>query len=309
MTDNSQYIWTEKYRPSTLDGYAFTDQKQKQLIEAWIKEKNIPHLLFSGSPGVGKTTLAKILINTLDVNDLDVLKINASRENNVDTMRDKITNFISTFPLGEFKVVLLDEADYLSQNAQGILRGLMESYAATSRFILTCNYPYKIMPALHSRCQGFHIEKPDRNEFTERLANVLIAENIEFNLDVLDTFVSATYPDLRKAINLLQSNSKSGTLTTPSKGEAATSEWLIDAIELFKAKKLIAARETVCSNAQPEDFGAVYRWMYEHVDVWSDTKEGQDSAILIIADALYKHPSMADPEINFSACCIQLSRL
>ena len=212
-------LWVEKYRPNTIDGYVFRDAHQKHQIEKWIKDGTIPHLLFSGSAGIGKTTLAKILFNQLEINYLDILEINASRENNVDTVRDKIINFIQMIPFGDFKVVLLDEADYLSPNAQAALRGVMEEYHHTSRFILTCNYPNRIIPALHSRCQGFHIEKVDITEFTARVATILVEENIDFDLDTLDTFVKATYPDLRKCINTVQMNSMDGKLHTPEKGD------------------------------------------------------------------------------------------
>ena len=170
-------LWVEKYRPNTLDGYVFRDSNQRQQIESWVKEKTIPHLLFSGNAGIGKTTLAKILLNLLEVNDLDVLEVNASRVNSVDDVRNKITNFVQMIPFGDFKVVLLDEADYLSHNAQAALRGVMEEYHTTSRFILTCNYPNKVIPALHSRCQGFHIEKVDVTEFTARVATILVEES------------------------------------------------------------------------------------------------------------------------------------
>jgi replication factor C small subunit len=176
----------------------FKDELKKRQVKAWIKESSIPHLLFSGSAGIGKTTLAKVLLNELNIEEYDVLEINASRENSVDVIRDKITNFVSMIPFGPFKVVLLDEADYLTLNAQAILRGLMETYSNTSRFILTCNYPNKVIPALHSRCQGFHVEKTDQTEFTARVATILVTEGVEFDLDTLDTYVKLTYPDLRK---------------------------------------------------------------------------------------------------------------
>jgi len=203
-------LWVEKYRPNTIDGYVFRDNHQKEQVEGWIKQKSIPHLLFSGNAGIGKTTLAKILLNELEVTDLDVLEINASRTNSVEDVRDKIVNFVQMIPFGDFKVVLLDEADYLSPNAQAALRGVMEEYHTTARFILTCNYPNRIIPALHSRCQGFHVERVDITEFTARVATILVEENIEFDLDTLDTFVKATYPDLRKCINTVQMNSMDG---------------------------------------------------------------------------------------------------
>ena len=146
-------LWVEKYRPKNLDGYVFRDEHQRKQAKLWVKEKSIPHLLFSGAAGIGKTTMAKILINELGIEEFDVLEINASRTNSVDEVRNKITNFVQMIPFGPFKVVLLDEADYLSPNAQAALRGVMEEYHMTSRFILTCNYPKRIIPAIHSRCQ------------------------------------------------------------------------------------------------------------------------------------------------------------
>ncbi len=236
-------LWVEKYRPNTLEGYVFRDDNQKTQVEQWIKARTIPHLLFSGAPGVGKTTLAKILLNTLDIIGTDILEINASRENSVDVIRDKITNFVQTMPFGEFKVVLLDEADYISPNGQAALRGVMEMYHQSARFILTCNYPNRVIPALHSRCQGFHIEKVDKNEFTARVAEILIAENVEPDLDTLDTYVKATYPDLRKCINTVQMNTSEGKLQPPNTADTGTQDYKIEMVDLFKAGKITRSKK------------------------------------------------------------------
>ena len=301
-------LWVEKYRPSKIDGYVFRDNHQKEQVQRWIKEGTIPHLLFSGNAGIGKTTLAKILFNELDVNPLDILEINASRTNSVEDVRDKIVNFVQMIPFGDFKVVLLDEADYLSPNAQAALRGVMEEYHTTARFILTCNYPNRIIPALHSRCQGFHIERVDITEFTARVATILVEEDIVFDLDTLDTFVKATYPDLRKCINTVQMNCLDGTLHSPEKGDTGEQDYKLEMVQLFKAGKISEARKLVCSQARPEEMEEIYRWLYDNISIFGD-EEKQNKAILIIKQGLVDHTLVIDVEINLAATLIRLAML
>ena len=301
-------LWVEKYRPKTVEGYVFRDEHQKNQVKQWIKEGTIPHLLFSGNAGIGKTTLAKLLFNELEINDLDILEINASRTNSVEDVRDKIVNFVQMIPFGEFKVVLLDEADYLSPNAQAALRGVMEEYHTTSRFILTCNYPNRIIPALHSRCQGFHIERIDQNEFTARVAQILIDEGVTPNLDTLDTYVKATYPDLRKCINMVQMNAVDGALQKPQEGDTGEADYKLEMVELFKAGKINQARKLVCSQVRPDEVEDIYKWMYDNIALFGD-EEKQESAILVIKQGLVDHTLVADPEINLAATMIRLARL
>src|SRR6056300_144163 len=298
-------LWVEKYRPKSLDGYVFRDDHQRKQAQSWIKEKSIPHLLFSGSAGIGKTTMAKILINELEIPDYDVLEINASRTNSVDDVRDKIVNFVQMIPFGDFKVVLLDEADYLSPNAQAALRGVMEEYHSTARFILTCNYPNRIIPAIHSRCQGFHIAKIDQTEFTARVAEILITEGVTPDLDTLDTYVKATYPDLRKCINMVQMNSADGNLMSPNEGDTGTSDWKLEMVELFKAGKIHEARKLLCGTIRAEEMEDVYRWLYDNIELFPDA----DQAVLIIKQGLVDHTLVVDPEINLAAVLIKLARL
>jgi replication factor C small subunit len=302
-------LWTEKYRPKTIDGYVWRDEHQKSQVLNWIKEQSIPHLLLSGSPGIGKTTMAKMLLNEMSIPEFDILEINASRENSVDTIRDKIINFVQMIPFGPFKVVLLDEADYLSLNAQAILRGVMETYATTSRFILTCNYPNKIIPALHSRCQQFHFEKIDATEFTARVATILVEESVEFDLDTLDNYVRVTYPDLRKCINLVQQNSTGGKLVQAKRDDAGSADYRIEMVDLFKRGKINEARKLLCSKARPEEMDDIYRWLYDNVSLFGDDEYKQDSAILAIKQGLVDHALVIDPEINLSATLIKLARL
>ena len=302
-------LWVEQYRPKDIDGYVFRDEAQREQVKQWIKAGSIPHLLFSGAAGIGKTTLAKILINALNIDEYDVLEINASRTNSVDDIRDSVVNFVSTMPFGQFKIVLLDEADYLSPNAQAALRGVMEEYSQTARFIMTCNYPHKIIPALHSRCQGFHIEKVDHTEFTARAATVLVTEGVDFDIDTLDSYVKATYPDLRKCLNLLQMNTVDLKLKRPSESGTGTADYKLAMVDLFKSGKIREARTLLAAQARPEEMEEIFRWMYDNLDMWSKTPEGQDEAILVIRKGLVNHVSCADAEINLSATLVELSQL
>ena len=302
-------LWVEAYRPTTLAEYVFRDDAQKQQVESWVKSGAIPHLLFSGAPGVGKTTLAKVLLNEIDADWGDVLEINASRERGIDVIREKITNFCSTMPFGEFKYIILDEADYTTEAAQAALRGAMEQYANSVRFILTCNYPHRIIPALHSRCQGFHIEKLNETDFMVRLGEVLVNENIEFNIDILELYVKATYPDLRKCINMCQMNAQTGTLLSPHRSESSGPDYKVEMVELFKAGKITEARKLICSKASPAEYDDIFKFLYRNLEYWGNTPEQHDEAILIIRDSLVKHTTCADPEINLAACLVQLNLL
>ena len=302
-------LWTEKYRPNTLKDYVVRDQRQRDQIEGWIKSGAIPHLLFSGAPGVGKTTLAKILFHELKVESYDILEINASRENSVDPVRDQINNFVQIMPFGAYKYVLLDEADYITPNGQAALRGVMETYHTSARFILTCNYPNRVIPALHSRCQGFHIETIDKNEFTARVAQILIEEKVNPELDILDTYVKATYPDLRKCINMVQQNSRDGQLHAPDKADKGQQDYRLEMVDLFKKGKILEARKLVCSQARPEEVEDIFRWLYDNLDMISKDDEQQDKAILAIKQGLVDHSFVADPEINLAATMIRLGRI
>jgi len=303
----AKHIWTEYYRPSKISDYVFKDDNQRQQVQSWIDDASIPHLLFSGAPGTGKTTLAKILINELGIDGYDILEINASRENSVDVIRDKVTGFVQTMPFGDFKIVLLDEADYISANGQAALRGVMETYAKSARFILTCNYPNRIIPALHSRCQGFHIDKTDQVEYTARVATVLVEEGIDFDLDTLDTYVKASYPDLRKCLNNCQMNSTTGKLTNPVDGSSSnTVDYKLAVVDLFKKGKLREARQMLCTQVRPEEMDDIFRWSYDNLELWGDTPEQQDAAILIIRQGLVNVPLVADQEINLSATLVEL---
>jgi len=303
-------LWVEKYRPNTVDGYVFVDDQQRDQVQQWIRDGSIPHLMLSGSAGTGKTTLAKLLINQLEVDQYDVMFANGSKEARKVEWVDKLISFCQTMPFGKFKVVLIDEADYMNPNSvQPALRNLMEDYSQTVRFILTCNFPHKIIAPLHSRCQGFHIVKTDHVEFTARVATVLVTEGVEFDIDTLDSYVKATYPDMRKCLNLLQMNSQSGTLAAPGAGDRSARDWKLDCVHMFKQGQVREARSLLCQSSTPEDAEDIFRWMYDNLELWGDTPERQDQAIVIIRDGIVKHNAVADAEINLSATLIELGNI
>lgn len=304
-------LWTERYRPKTTADYVFVDDRQREQVEDWIKKREIPNLLFSGEPGTGKTTLAKVLINELEINEYDVLEINASRENGVEVVREKILNFVQTMPFGKFKIVLLDEADYLTQNGQVMLRSDMETYNSSVRFIMTCNYAHKIVPALRkSRLTEFHINKPDKTEFTARVATVLVTENIEFDLDTLDTYVGATYPDLRRCLNQLQNNCSNGKLLPVQNSIDDQDAMLVEITQMFKSGNIGDGRTQLLQflSLNPTRLEDIYRWMYSNLDLWGKSNEQKDAAIIVIRNGLANLSLVGIPEISLAATMIELTQ-
>ena len=222
-------------------------------------------------------------------------------------IRKKISAFSETMPWGEFKVILLDEADHISPEGQAALRGVMEQYHASVRFILTCNYPNMIIPALHSRCQGFHITQLDQTDFTVRVGEILADNAVEFDIETLDAMVRANYPDLRKTINTVQMAIVDNKLQMPEDG-TSTAEWRLAMVEMFKEGKIQDARKLIVKSARADEYNEIYTWLYKNIDLYTKDDFTYDSCVLAIREGMIKHTQVADPEINLSATMIEIAR-
>lgn len=299
-------LWCEKYRPDGLENYIGNDHL-KSSVETYIETNDIPHLLFHGKPGTGKTTLAKIIVNNIDC---DYIIINASDENGIETVRTKIKNFASTVGFRSKKIIILDEADYLTPNGQASLRNVMETFSEHTRFILTCNYPEKIIPAIQSRCQTFQIVPPTKKDVAIHVSKLLEKEGVSHNPKDLVPIMDKMYPDIRKIINTCQLNSTKGELKVDKK-TVMDSDTKAKVVEILNSKdskknKYNKIRKLI-ANASVQDFTDFYNYLYEKVDEYG---EGNTSAIiLILAEHQYKDAMVVDKEITYMSCMIGIINL
>jgi DNA polymerase III delta prime subunit len=304
MFNPSHTIWNEKYRPQTLDTYVGNDTV-KATFQQYIDTNDVPHLLLYGDAGSGKTTLAKIVANTIAKDNY--IYINASDENSVDTVRDKIKQFASSIGFGGLKLIILDECDYMTPNAQAALRNVIETFSKTTRFILTCNYVDKIIDPIQSRCQIFNIVPPSKKEVASHLVKILDGENVKYEKDSLVTIINQSYPDIRRVINTTQRCVIGGVLkldeTTLVEHNYLSS--ILDVLKSSKSKKekFDGIRQLLADN-HVRDFNQMFRYLYDNVDTYANGFVS--TIILIIAEAQYKDSFVVDHEINAMAMFIQI---
>jgi DNA polymerase III delta prime subunit len=304
MFNPSHTIWNEKYRPQTLDTYVGNDTV-KATFQQYIDTSDVPHLLLYGDAGSGKTTLAKIVANTIAKDNY--IYINASDENSVDTVRDKIKQFASSIGFGGLKLIILDECDYMTPNAQAALRNVIETFSKTTRFILTCNYVDKIIDPIQSRCQIFNIVPPSKKEVASHLVKILDSESVKYEKDNLVTIINQSYPDIRRVINTTQRCVIGGVLkldeTTLVEHNYLSS--ILDVLKSSKSKKekFDGIRQLLADN-HVRDFNQMFRYLYDNVDTFANGFVS--TIILIIAEAQYKDSFVVDHEINAMAMFIQI---
>ncbi len=303
-TNNS--LWVEKYRPGLLNHYV-GNEHLKGIVERYLEENDIQNLIFYGPAGTGKTTLAKLLVKNLNC---DHLYINASEERGIETIRDKVSGFASTMSFKPLKVVILDEADFLTIQAQASLRNVIETYSKSTRFILTCNYVERIIDPLQSRCQVLKIVPPSKGEVAKHLFHILSEENVQHDTDHLKTIVNQYYPDLRKMINVCQMNIKvTDNQGIPSfdlildKETLISSNYIDQVIELLPNKKAFKEIRQVIADSNTQDFEALYRALYDRMDEYTSNHA---EAIIIIEEYLYHSNFRIDKEINIMACISKL---
>ena len=298
----SHSLWVEKYRPMDLSTYV-GNEHLKEKVKAYLESEDVPHLLLYGKAGTGKTTLAKIVVNNIDC---DYMYINASDENKVDDVRNKIKTFASSVGFKSLKVIILDECDYLTPNAQAALRNLMETFSKHCRFILTCNYVERIIDPIQSRCQSYKVVPPSKKEVAQQMVNILKEENCTFELDDIALIVNAGYPDIRRVINSAQRQIVDNKLKIDTTS-VIQNNYKLQLLEMLSSNaKLNDIRKLIADNSI-SDYSEIYRLLYDEVDNYGKGKQAE--CIMNIAEAQFQEVNVVDKEINFMSLIIRLIRI
>ena len=298
----SHSLWVEKYRPKDLSTYV-GNEHLKEKVKVYLESEDVPHLLLYGKAGTGKTTLAKIITSNIDC---DYMYINASDENKVDDVRNKIKTFASSVGFKDLKVIILDECDYLTPNAQAALRNLMETFSKHCRFILTCNYVERIIDPIQSRCQSYKVVPPSKREVAQQMVNILKEENCQFELDDIALIVNAGYPDIRRVINSAQRQIIDGKLTIDT-SSVIQNNYKLQLLEMLSnGSKLNDIRKLIADNSI-SDYSELFRLLYDEVDNYSNGKQAE--CIMNIAEAQYQDVNVVDKEINFMSLITRLMRV
>ena len=295
-------LWVEKYRPTQLDNYIGNDHL-KSKVSVYLESGDIPHLLLFGRAGTGKTTLAKLLVNNIDC---DYLYINASDENSVDVVREKVKNFASTLGFKDMKVIILDECDYITPNAQAALRNLMETFSKNCRFILTCNYVERIIDPIQSRCQSFQIIPPDRKQVAQHLANILNNENIEYDVKDIATIVNSGYPDIRRVINGSQRQVVNGKLVI-DENTITQNDYKSKVLDILKTQDKKSSFQNIrqlLADSKVSDFSDLFRLLFDTIDDWGTGHIAE--CILILSKYQQSDAVVVDKEINVMAMFVEL---
>jgi len=302
MSEIKNSLWVEKYRPSSLDSYIGNEHLRSK-VKLYLESGDLPHLLLYGRAGTGKTTLAKLLVNNIEC---DYLYINASDENSVEVVRDKVKNFASTLGFQEMKVIILDECDYITPNAQAALRNLMETFSKHCRFILTCNYVERIIDPIQSRCQSFQIIPPDRKQVAVHLSNILTQEGVETNIDDIVTIVNGGFPDLRRVINAAQRQVVDDKLVI-DEGMSIQNDYKNQVLEILKTQdkknSFKNIRQTL-ADSKVTDFSDLFRLLFDTVDDWGRGHVAE--CILILAQYQQSDAVVVDKEINVMAMFVEI---